>query len=1101
MNVKFECTPVKLIYNSDNYRIYGCDVDTKKYPNIKLNKWFNVTIVGDCGELTLNMPYDIEAEEKQDKYGFQYSIKYIKQQKPMSESGLREFLLGCGLSYSQSDEIIREYPNIIELVVNNQTDQIDTNKLYNIGAYRIKVIIERIQNNFMLAELVERCGGYFSFNIIKKLFDEYGSAEKIIEQLENNPYQCLCSISRIGFKTADATLLTLENKINTDIKEGKEPPFKFNNELRTSKDRCISALEWLLDENETNGNTILDIKTVGNELKKLVPECLNHFIDICKTANSDENISKIIYVDLENKWVAKSKTHSKEKLCAEMISQALYNPIKWNIDIEKYRCNGNITLTNEQLNTLQMVCDNTISVLSGYAGCVDCDTEFFNGVEWKRIADYKQGDKVLQYTKEGNAELVAPEQYHKYPCNQLWHFQTKYGIDQCLSEEHNVIYECKGKLYKTSMADMMFRQKHNKTGFTGRFRTTFNYDKQGIALSDNEIRLMVAVIADGSFYSTSHSNRCRVHLKKERKKQRLVMLLQNCNISYDVHNSANEGYTDYYFYAPLRLKFYPTDWYNCTNEQYKIIVDEYKYWDGNYETKGNRLPSYSTTNKSDADFMQFAFAVCGLRSVIRVNNRTGQQYNTNNKEYTRKSVEYSVSPTTRNTVRLNNDPRPNHKQTEFTPYQTKDGYKYCFTVPSHMLVLRRNNRIFVTGNSGKSASIISLIQMLKDNNKSFLLLAPTGRASKVLSGYTGCHAQTIHKLLFGMGNSQQEELLCDMVIIDESSMMDLSLFYNLLSFINLSRTKILLVGDPAQLPSVSEGNVLHDLINSNKVAINSLTKVFRYGNNSILTVATDIRNAKPYLNKPLGDNSYTFIETPQETMINKVKTLYKTLLDKGYDKEDILILSAYNKGNYGTVAINNMLQPIVNKNVDDENKYITVKNGTDKEGDNTKYCIDDLVIQTKNNYKAKVCDEEYKPLFDNSGFGYKTTFIPNGETGIIKHIDKNLMYIAFNDEIVMYDKSEINNIKLAYSISVHKSQGGSAKIIILLSPKSHTFMLNSNLLYVGITRSSGRVFHFGTPNTINTAIKKKADMNRQTWLKEYIIDFYDTFTNKQNNII
>lgn len=766
MSVKFEATPIRCVFSAENYKIYACDIDTSKYKNIKLNQYFNVTIVGDCGELTLNMPYDIEAEENQDKYGFRYQIKYIKQQKPMSENGLREFLSGCGLSSQQVNEVVREYPNIIDLVMNNQTDKIDTNKLYNIGAYRIKVIIEKIQSNFMLAELVERCGGYFSFTIIKKLFDEYGATEKIIEELENNPYQCLCNINRIGFKTADTTLLILEKKINTDIEKGLEPPFKFNNELRTSKDRCLSALEWLLDKNETNGNTILDIKTVGDELKKLTPECFNHFIDICKNANDDEELSKRIYVDLKNKWIANAITHNKEAMCGEMIAQALHNSTKWSIDVEKYRCNGNIELTDEQLHTLQMVCDNNISVLSGYAG------------------------------------------------------------------------------------------------------------------------------------------------------------------------------------------------------------------------------------------------------------------------------------------------------------------------------------------SGKSASTLSLIQMLKDNNKSFLLLAPTGRASKVLSGYTKCHAQTIHKLLFAMDN-YEEKLPYDMIIIDESSMMDLSLFYNLLLFIDLSKTKILLVGDPAQLPSVGAGNVLHDIINSHKIAVNSLTKIFRYGDSSILTVATDIRNSQPYLKKTLGDNSYVFVETPQEIMINKVKTLYKTLLDKGYNKEDILILSAYNKGNYGTVAINNLLQPIVNKNIDNKDKYITIKNNTDKEKEEIKYCVDDIVIQIKNNYKAEVCDEEYKPIFDKGGLKIKTTFIPNGETGIIKQIDKNLIYIEFDDEIVMYDKSELNNnIKLAYSISVHKSQGGNAKIIILLTPKAHTYMLNSNLLYVGVTRATTKVIHFGTSPTVNSAIKKKADLSRHTWLKEYITNYCDTLLNK-----
>ena len=122
--MRFEATPIRCIYNSENYKIYACDIDTAKYKNIKLNQYFNVTIVGDCGELTLNMLYDIDAEEKQGKYGFQYLIKSIKQQKPMSERGLREFLCGCGLSSQQVAEVVREYPNIIELVMNNETDKI-----------------------------------------------------------------------------------------------------------------------------------------------------------------------------------------------------------------------------------------------------------------------------------------------------------------------------------------------------------------------------------------------------------------------------------------------------------------------------------------------------------------------------------------------------------------------------------------------------------------------------------------------------------------------------------------------------------------------------------------------------------------------------------------------------------------------------------------------------------------------------------------------------------------------------------------------------------------------------------------------------------------
>jgi exodeoxyribonuclease V alpha subunit len=774
MSVRFECTPQRCIYNSENYKIYACDVDTVKYPSIKLNQYYNVSIAGDCGDLTLGMAYDIEANEKQGKYGYTYEIKYIKQQKPISESGLRQFLYACDLSYTQVDEIIREYPNIIELVMQNRTNEIDTSKLYNIGAYRINVIVNKIQQNFMLAEIVEKVGGYFSFNIIKKLFEHYGSTDKIIESLEQNPYECMCQINRVGFKTADKVLLGVENEINKNIKENKDIPFQFNNELKTSKDRCLSALTWLLDENETNGNTILNIKNAGTELKKLVPECFNYFIDICKNANDDEEMGKHIYVDLENKWIANKNTYLKENKCAEIIAQALHNPIKWNIDTSPYKNDGDIVLTDEQFNTLQMVCDNNISVLSGFAG------------------------------------------------------------------------------------------------------------------------------------------------------------------------------------------------------------------------------------------------------------------------------------------------------------------------------------------SGKTQSTLSLIQMLKANNKSFLLLAPTGRASKVLSEYTKCPASTIHKLLFSMGDDEEGDgdykIYSDIVIVDEVSMCDLFLFYRLLQKIDFTKTKMLLIGDEAQLPSVSAGNILYDIVHSKKVPVNSLTKIFRYGDNSILTVATDIRNSNSYLNKPLGDNKYIFVETPQETMVSKVKTLYKKLLETGYKMEDILILSAYNKGNYGTVAINNVLQPIVNKNINDESKYLLIKSGSN-ESENTKFCIGDVVIQIKNNYKAKLCNEKYEPIINKFDIIVEQTFIPNGEIGVIEHIDKNTVYIKFNDEMVFYDKSDMSNVKLAYSISIHKSQGGSAKIIILLTPKAHTYMLSSNLLYVGVTRAKEKVIHFGTAPTINMSIKKKVDLQRDTFMQNYIIENYDIFTNKQNNIM
>ena len=217
MSIRFECVPTKCIFDGENFKIYACDIDTKKYKDIKLNGYGNVTICGDIGNISLLNQYTVEATEKTSKYGISYLVEYIKCDVAMTKEGLKEFLIGCGLSESQTQEICREYPDIINLVRQGRTNEINTDKLYNIGSYRMSVIINRIEENFLLADAISQLGGYFSFNIIKKLFEHYHSIEKIIEQLEKNPYQSLVCINRIGFKTADMILLGVEDKINKTI--------------------------------------------------------------------------------------------------------------------------------------------------------------------------------------------------------------------------------------------------------------------------------------------------------------------------------------------------------------------------------------------------------------------------------------------------------------------------------------------------------------------------------------------------------------------------------------------------------------------------------------------------------------------------------------------------------------------------------------------------------------------------------------------------------------------------------------------------------------------------------------------------------------------
>lgn len=348
-------------------------------------------------------------------------------------------------------------------------------------------------------------------------------------------------------------------------------------------------------------------------------------------------------------------------------------------------------------------------ILIGEQGCVDCDTEFFNGYEWKKISTYNESDYVLQYTESGRAELVKPFRYIKQKQDTLWHFKTKYGIDQCLSDNHNVYYiTSKGNLYHKTMKEV--RENHEISTFKGRFISAFDYSGKGISLTDDEIRLMVAVFADGSI---THK-RIRFNLKKQRKVARLIKLLNDCDIDYTYRYSDTTCYHNISFEPPILCKHYPKDWYNCSKHQFNVIADEVMFWDGRYgENNG-----FTTTSKEDADFIQFVYNSLGYYASISTVDRRGYKKYNKGYEYCVKSVYYVVNYSKEYLKTLNCS---KDNKTKIEEYKTKDGYEYCFTVPSGMLVLRRNNCVFVTGNCGKS-SIISWLSMNTNSYREVLTI-------------------------------------------------------------------------------------------------------------------------------------------------------------------------------------------------------------------------------------------------------------------------------------------------------------------------------------------------------------------------------------------
>ena len=414
-------------------------------------------------------------------------------------------------------------------------------------------------------------------------------------------------------------------------------------------------------------------------------------------------------------------------------------------------------------------------------------------------------------------------------------------------------------------------------------------------------------------------------------------------------------------------------------------------------------------------------------------------------------------------------------------------------------IVCKNNIAILNGfaGSGKTYSTKGIINMLKDNNKSYRLFSPTGRAAKVLAENTKEPASTIHR---GLGYipphtwtyNEEHKLFCDIVIVDEFSMVDIWLFEKLLKAIDFKYTKLLFIGDNAQLPSVSCGNLLHDFMEADIVPTVTLNKIFRYSSGGLMRVATDTRCCKEYLTKDMkskattfGDNQdYMFIDLASELIPKNVVALYKKLLDNGSSIEDIQVLTAKNVGDCGSVTLNNMIQRVANPNYGSE---VNMKVG------DTTYYEGDLILQTVNNYNAELAIYDM-PDTDDPDFIFgtdfnevpTTAFVANGETAIIEKIYNAYIIANFNGIRVKYYRNDMNMVKLGYCISIHKSQGGGFKKVILCSPQSHIFMLNSNLLYVGLTRMKEKLYHLGSLQSVNQAVKKKANLTRHTFMQKFL---------------
>lgn len=358
--VKFKCYVVRKTYDGGEYKIYAVDVDKNKYPDIKFTKYGNVTLTGEMHELGVGSNYEVAAVEQLSKYGYGYKVTNIKRDRPTNAEETYVFLREI-LTENQADVLCKVYPDIVDRVINNRLDDIDLNKTPGIKEYTFDVIKNKIVENFCLAEIVTEFQGVLTLSMVKKLHEKYSSVQMIKQKMREDPYKCLCGLARVGFKTADSILLELERESLESIKNGKKPIIEFNCDLKTSKQRCLSCVLYLLEENENNGHTVMDIVDLRNQCMKLTPACSDLFVDCIKHES-------IIY-DRGTMNVALKSTYDTEQCIANAIIEGLRQNTKWNFNIEKYRTvNNGCELSTEQIKILDYICKYNICILNGSGG-------------------------------------------------------------------------------------------------------------------------------------------------------------------------------------------------------------------------------------------------------------------------------------------------------------------------------------------------------------------------------------------------------------------------------------------------------------------------------------------------------------------------------------------------------------------------------------------------------------------------------------------------------------------------------------------------------------------------------------------------------------
>ena len=415
--------------------------------------------------------------------------------------------------------------------------------------------------------------------------------------------------------------------------------------------------------------------------------------------------------------------------------------------------------------------------------------------------------------------------------------------------------------------------------------------------------------------------------------------------------------------------------------------------------------------------------------------------------------------------------------------ERENGITYASMQKKAICESLKNGVTVLTGGpgTGKTTIIKAVLNIFKRLGYKCALCAPTGRAAKRMSETTSNEAKTIHRLLeVDTGNeysrgpefvrNEKNHLEYDVIIVDETSMIDVTLMTALLKAIKPG-SKLLLIGDVYQLPSVEEGNVLNDIIRSEKFSVITLNEIFRQSENSGIVVNAHKINHGIVPNIKEKYDDFFFVSIQDEAAIPAyIANMCKNRLPAKYGKDigdGIQIITPTKKGFCGTQNLNSVLQAELNP--ESRKQYMTRTQKVFK--------IGDKVMQIKNNYEVEWERE------NESGRG-----IFNGDIGFVHEInnEEKLMRINYDGKIASYDFSALDEIDHAYAVTVHKSQGSEYPIIIIPVVKCAPILQTRNLIYTAITRAENMVLLIGDSSVLENMVNNNTQINRNTGLRMFL---------------